>query len=529
MRILSCLLYCMLSVSSVSAQPSELIVKLDYGSFQGWFYTEHNLTSWRKIPFAAPPTGQNRFRAPQPPLPVKWTYDTNQEIPSCPSHARPKDEDCLYLGVHSRPWTPGQPLRPVFLYLFGGGFSTGVPASAPPFYASMNVTNQNDYVAVDTNYRISAFGFMPGKELFDDPNSDLNVGLLDQEAAMKWIQKYIHLFGGDPNQVTIWGASAGGGGVMAHAIARGGKTDPPLFKRGLANSPYWPKTYAYDSPEAEVVFDFMAESSNCSYSADRLACLKAVSAPELARIAGQIEGLYKWGPSTYTWSPVIEPHFLTNTLSDALTNGSFNGEEFLTSYVTWEGQFFLPKSMKHSEWTETGFNFSNAGFESWLKNYLPSVTNETYNRILEVYPIQGSAEVIGDWHNPYERASILYRDLQLACPAYFLASTKKDGYMFQYNIGASSHGDDAVFWMNPHEGQLQYPLLYQGLAGAYSSYVQTGDPNAHKLTNSSIREAPNIHTGLQYSFGSHGIRTGRLVELPERCGFWLSIASEIAL
>ena len=100
---------------------------------------------------------------------------------------------------------------------------------------------------------VNAFGFLPGAEIAADPASDLNPGLLDQEAALIWTNKYIEKFGGDASNVTIWGQSAGAGSVVAQVIANGGRTNPPLFSKALTSSPFWPKTYDYDAPEVSQV------------------------------------------------------------------------------------------------------------------------------------------------------------------------------------------------------------------------------------------------------------------------------------
>ena len=100
---------------------------------------------------------------------------------------------------------------------------------------------------------VNAFGFLPGAEIAADPASDLNPGLLDQEAALIWTNKYIEKFGGDASNVTIWGQSAGAGSVVAQVIANGGMTNPPLFSKALTSSPFWPKTYYYDAPEVSQV------------------------------------------------------------------------------------------------------------------------------------------------------------------------------------------------------------------------------------------------------------------------------------
>lgn len=154
-------------------------VRLDYGTFAGGYDSTNHISYWNKIPFAAPPVGENRFRAPQPPTPIlNGTYNSTNTYPRCPQLAVNGSEDCLYLGVYSRPWTKGQPLRPVYVEFFSGGFKTGGGSSSPPglFYASLNVSKENDFIAVGPNYRLNTFGFLPGKEIGDDAKSDLNPG-----------------------------------------------------------------------------------------------------------------------------------------------------------------------------------------------------------------------------------------------------------------------------------------------------------------------------------------------------------------
>lgn len=186
-------------------------VTLDYGTFQGAYNKKYNLSYWQKIPFAAPPVGQNRFRAPQPPdIITGSSYDTTESFDMCPQRTDNGSEDCLYLGLYSRPWFPGMPLKPVVVVFYGGGFIEGdayftIP---PPGYPVLNVSDSNDFIFVYPNYRVNAFGFLPGKEVADDPLSDLNPGLLDQHAALLWTHKYIEHFGGDPFNVSIWGWSS---------------------------------------------------------------------------------------------------------------------------------------------------------------------------------------------------------------------------------------------------------------------------------------------------------------------------------
>lgn len=119
-------LYVLLLFSSLCTCTPTLAAELDYGTFQGSYSAKYNLSYWQKIPFAAPPVGQNRFRGPQPPIPiVNGTYDSTQVFDMCPQRTVNGSEDCLYLGLYSRPWTKGQPLRPVVVVFYGGGFIQG--------------------------------------------------------------------------------------------------------------------------------------------------------------------------------------------------------------------------------------------------------------------------------------------------------------------------------------------------------------------------------------------------------------------
>ena len=105
MRFLSALALVIASLATLSKAYDDPLIHLDYGSFQGRYDTTYNLSYFRKIPFAAPPTGRNRFRAPQPPLRItNGTYNTDQTFDMCPQRTVNGTEDCLYLGLFSRPW-----------------------------------------------------------------------------------------------------------------------------------------------------------------------------------------------------------------------------------------------------------------------------------------------------------------------------------------------------------------------------------------------------------------------------------------
>ena len=128
---------------------------------------------------------------------------------------------------------------------------------------------------------------------------------------------------------------------MAQVIANGGNTNPPLFSKTLASSPFWPKTYKYDAPEAQSIYDTLADLTGCS-GADSLACLKAVDVQTIRTAALAISGSHTYNTSSYTWAPVIDGTFLPQSLSQATKTGQVNIDFGFGMYNTHEGTLYPP-------------------------------------------------------------------------------------------------------------------------------------------------------------------------------------------
>ena len=188
------------------------------------------VTAFKGIPFAAPPVGENRWRAPQPVEPWEgelkcWNFApiSMQHIPGLdPNNIYtrewnvdpeiPMDEDCLYLNV----WTPAKSVDdklPVFVWYFGGGLREGNPAEME--FDGERIARRG-VVVVTVNYRLNVFGFLAHPELTAaQPDAPTNFGNLDQQAGTRWVKRNIAAFGGDPDNITIGGQSAGGGSVCS--------------------------------------------------------------------------------------------------------------------------------------------------------------------------------------------------------------------------------------------------------------------------------------------------------------------------
>lgn len=202
---------------------------------------EAGLTVWRGVPFAAPPVGRLRFRAPQPPEAWPGIRDATRDGP-LPMQPRtstltgaglrtPMSEDCLTLTVARR--STGSGLKPVMVFIYGGAF--GIGGAIAGQYRGESLAAAGDVVFVGFNYRVGALGWLDLSAYGTDADPiDANVGLRDQLAALEWVRDNIAAFGGDPDDVTLFGESAGASSVLtllAIPAARG------LFARVIAESP----------------------------------------------------------------------------------------------------------------------------------------------------------------------------------------------------------------------------------------------------------------------------------------------------
>lgn len=207
------------------------------------------------VPYAAPPVGELRFKAPQPAAKHDKAFEAFEFGPSCiqkenfggGGKSKSFSEDCLQLNI----WRPKKPgTYPVMFWIYGGGFVQG--SSYYPMYNGANVAAMKDVVIVSINYRIGLLGYLALEKLAkEDPNGSAgNYGMLDQIHALRWVKENIAAFGGDPNNITIFGHSAGGvsvcnllasppaAGLFHKAIIQSGACDMAIaldkgYKQGL--------------------------------------------------------------------------------------------------------------------------------------------------------------------------------------------------------------------------------------------------------------------------------------------------------
>lgn len=313
---------------SFAQQP--LPVKVDGGSVQGT--SEGGLTVYKGIPFAAPPVGDLRWKAPQPVVPWQGVKQANQFAPGPIQGGNPpsgKSEDCLYLNV----WTPAKTAKdkiPVLVWIYGGGFNAGATSEAT--YNGEKLAKKG-VVLVSVAYRVGQLGFLAHPQLSDESPNHVsgNYGLLDMIAGLKWIQKNIAAFGGDPNKVTIFGESAGGIAVSmlcASPLAKG------LFQGAISESggsfgPPRPTTFPGENlktlRDAEAAGEAYVKDAGYSSIAD----LKKLDADKLPAVRG------------LAW-PIIDGWVIPDDQYKLYEAKKYNDIPILVGYNSDEGASFSP-------------------------------------------------------------------------------------------------------------------------------------------------------------------------------------------
>jgi len=337
----------MLLAAKISNAQLPARVKVEGGEIQG--IVENGLTIFRGVPFAAAPIGELRWKAPQP---VKVWDGVKQAVKFAPSPMQQgnppsgKSEDCLYLNV----WTPAQSHTerlPVMVWIYGGGFSTG--STAEPSYDGQKLA-QKGVVFVSIAYRVGPLGFLAHPELSEEAPGHLsgNYGLLDQIAALKWVQKNITAFGGDPRKVTIFGESAGGISVSmlcASPLAKG------LFRGAISESggSFGPAS-AITYPGENMRTLKQAEKDGIGY----VSKAGATSIRELRKI--QADKLpMGWGMDS-SW-PIIDGYLIPDVQYKLYQDGNYNDVPVLIGYNSDEGMSFSPGNTpsEYKKWVTTRF------------------------------------------------------------------------------------------------------------------------------------------------------------------------------
>lgn len=313
-----------LALTTIEAQSASKVVSVDGGKLRG--SEAAGVLSWKGIPFAAPPVGANRWRAPQPAAAWQGVRDATQYAHDCmqlpfPSDAAPLGttpaEDCLYANV----WRPARGAKklPVIFWIYGGGFVNG--GASPPTYSGANLAKQGVLV-FSANYRVGRFGTFAHPQLTtqDADRGRLgNYGYMDQLAALEWVHRNIAAFGGDPDNVTLIGESAGG--MSVHTLMVSPRALGLFHKAVVMSGGNGIAMGGRDLPAIEKIgVEFAASKGIAADDPDALAKLRALSAEEVTSGLNMM-ALFAPGPRTFA-SPFVDGAVAMDA-GDAYRTGRF--------------------------------------------------------------------------------------------------------------------------------------------------------------------------------------------------------------
>jgi para-nitrobenzyl esterase len=301
------------------------IVQTRYGPVRG--FTRNMVQEFLGIPYAAPPMGALRWRPPQPPVSWRQPLNALNFGNSCPQNdkqvvfATPSDaENCLNLNVFTKSIDKKNRSKlPVMVWIFGGNFLNG---TARDYNASKLVT-QGNVVVVTINYRLGILGWFAQRSLDEEGHQFGNYGLLDQQFALKWVRKNIASFGGNPNNITIFGQSSGGRSVYSNMMSPQAKG---LFQRAISESgAMFPLA---TMPEALKKGTGFAAAVGCGDQ--KSACLRSLPVSVILKMQ-----------KPYLTGLVLDGSIIPLQPADALGTGRFNRVPIITGSNRDEGSFFV--------------------------------------------------------------------------------------------------------------------------------------------------------------------------------------------
>lgn len=483
------------------------------------------------IPYAAPPVGDLRWKAPQ--SPAAWTAPREanafgnvcvQVATGMPEGEEDQtkgkilgNEDCLYLNVYSPSSATPNSHLPTMVWIHGGAFILGAGSDYDPSL----LAQKHGVVVVTLNYRLGSLGFLSLPSLKAEADGTAgNYGLMDQQAGLRWVQNNIAAFGGDPGNVTLFGESAGGWSVCAQLAspAAAGLFHKAIIQSGPCTSPN-NSGVAAESTKRNLEY---ADKLGCKNG--NLACLRKIDAKKL--VGQAVPGKRPLGNSV--WAPVYGTPLLPLTLRTAFERGSFNRVPVMNGTNHDEGRFFISMATPDGKalplykyWAATGM-------------LVGAKKNRT---VLQEYPFRASG-------TPTLALATVLTDFMFSCPALSVStdiSKYVPVYVFEFNDpqavttlktppGMESMGafhssglvyifqtalpplgaDPAQF--NPAQRQLS-----DAFSEAWATFAKTGDPNGQSQQR--WRKFEPARANLLV-FSPSGISESTHFAEDHKCAFW---------
>lgn len=502
---------------STSSAPSTL-VQVDAGALQG--VATPTGVEFRGVPYAAAPTGELRWKPPQPVSPWAGARDATEYSPVCPQgppSPNGSSEDCLFLNVTVPSPAVDTGDLPVIVWIHGGGFGLGEGAD----YEASQLASKGAIV-VTINYRLGLLGFLSHPALAEHAGGPSgNYGLMDQQAALRWVQRNIAAFGGDPGNVTIAGQSAGGLSVAMQLASPGAKG---LFQRAIIESGAFAPV---QKPLAQAEAEGQASAAAVGCADQSAECLRQVPVDVL--VANQ--------PLSIT-PGVVDGEVLTRSVGVAIATGRFNRVPIINGVNTQEERLFVPLGVSVTK----GATVIGPGPID-ASNYVAAiasslgVTDRTAKRIAAAYPLSAYA-------SPEHAFTVLNSDANFSCPTIALdaaAAAWVPTFAYEFNdaqapqlyvpdtLGepsAATHQSELAYLFDQPNAPFHVALtpdqaqLASTMQSAWVAFARSGSPSA---TDASWpRFDLRTHQVLSLDDPAPSVERGFAVD--HHCGLWAGVA-----
>ncbi|KAF8188779.1 carotenoid ester lipase precursor [Mycena galopus ATCC 62051] len=391
----------LLQVASSVATPAPT-VQLDRATVTG--VTSGTLKKFLGIPYVRPPTGPLRFRLPHPISSYTENLAAEAYGPICPQMKQqlvlPADvpeivieevggtgapiplnqsEDCLTVNVIAPANATPHSKLPVLVWIYGGGFEIGYPSSTDgSILVNQSIALGSPVVYVSLNYRLNSLGFLASKEVKAAGLG--NLGLQDQREALRWVQRYITEFGGDPVKVTLWGESAGAISTAAQLVTNGGNNEG-LFRAAIMDS--GSPLYVGDITHGQRWYDFLVEQTGCSHASDTLDCLRSLPLDTLMKATNSTPNMFSYQSLAEAWIIRVDGLFLKDDPQQLVKQGSVSNVPFINGVNDDEGTLFSFTALNISSTAEL--------VDYWQTYYFPNASKAEIAEAFAHYPSDPAA------------------------------------------------------------------------------------------------------------------------------------------
>ncbi|OCK76786.1 alpha/beta-hydrolase [Lepidopterella palustris CBS 459.81] len=525
-------------------------LKLPYGTWKAASYNvPADVYVFKNIRFAAPPLGNLRWAKPEPPLIEtsiqngSYGFVCTQSLPLLVSangsnglNGTSSGGNCLFLDIY----VPSKALKqetkklPVVVWIYGGGYSAGSKdglISYGLYDGAGPITASNGNIIVVTfNYRVGVYGFLAGATVENEGIA--NAGLHDQYAAFEWVNKYISLVGGDPENVSAWGESAGAGSIY-WLLTREGGTKDPLFHRAIVQSPAFQDKFDRNG-SMEQDFQRFAQLAGCE--GQGLACLRAKNA---SIINAANDAVISDPSAPVVFNPAPDGKYFRQHATLEYAQGHYwtSLDSVIPSHVIDEAELFVNPDITTDE-----------QFDAYLRAVWPpyAVAGGIVSEIEARYPAVNST------HSPYktekDRMKAVSAQENFLCSTRALTTAYADKtYNVQFSAGDGTHGSDILpTWWNPYLtlNVLGIPIPFwivtgnAGVSKAYQSYLvshaMTGDPNSNRLIFNlpPTIQWPKVGSGGSFTNVLNVTNSGFELITDESynktiCDFWIGIFTNV--